>query len=192
MTALEEELYLTPEEYLVWEEQNVTKHEYLDGYVVAMAGAGRDHNVIAMAIYGQLDRQLEGRVCQPFGSDMRLLIRRVDRTFYYYPDAMVDCSGSSENNVEEPTVIFEITSPGTGRADHGDKLLNYLNISSLKVYIIVDQKPFHLEVHRRQEHGGWERSALRGAEDVLELPEIGCRLPLQAIYRRVLSSLPVE
>ena len=37
---------MTPEEYLAWEREADTKHEYLDGEVFDMAGASLAHNLI--------------------------------------------------------------------------------------------------------------------------------------------------
>ncbi|MFM8004291.1 MAG: Uma2 family endonuclease, partial [Dolichospermum sp.] len=33
------DFYITPEEYLALEENSTVKHEYIDGYIHAMAGA---------------------------------------------------------------------------------------------------------------------------------------------------------
>ena len=38
--------FLTPEEYLAFERKATTKHEYLNGQIVAMSGASREHNLI--------------------------------------------------------------------------------------------------------------------------------------------------
>lgn len=38
---------LSPEDYLASEEQSPVKHEYIDGVVFAMSGAGRRHNLIS-------------------------------------------------------------------------------------------------------------------------------------------------
>src|SRR4051794_38226795 len=103
--------YATPEEYLDRERFNQSKHEYLAGLIYAMAGASRKHNLIAGNIFGELRNQLRGTRCVAFASDMRLRIRRPGQTFYYYPDVTVDCSGSDADEIEDPTVIFEVTSP---------------------------------------------------------------------------------
>ena len=37
-----------PETYLVWEERQSEKHEYINGEVFAMVGARRDHVVVSV------------------------------------------------------------------------------------------------------------------------------------------------
>ena len=186
MTALrKEDIYLTPEEYLAGERVSQTKHEYLAGMVYAMAGASAAHNRIARNILVEFTVQLRGRRCEPFGSDMRLRIRNPRATFYYYPDVTVDCSGEVGNEMKEPSVIVEVLSPDTERSDRGEKLVNYLNIPSMRVYVLVDQYKAAVTVYRRGEGDAWEMEFLGSIDDTLALPEIECALPLRSIYERV-------
>jgi Uma2 family endonuclease len=46
--------YTTPDEYLEMEERSDVKHEYIDGYVYAMAGANDPH--VTIPKYGFLIR----------------------------------------------------------------------------------------------------------------------------------------
>ena len=46
MSALSNEVYLTPEEYLVRERESEGKNEYVNGLVVSMAGAKHRHNLV--------------------------------------------------------------------------------------------------------------------------------------------------
>src|SRR4051794_39381331 len=113
-------LYLTFEEYLEFEEASEIKHEYINGYVQAMSGARREHNYVEMNILGLLREQLRGKRCAALGSGQRLSIKLPGLTFSYYPDVTVDCSEKRTIDTEEPTVLFEITSPSTARGDRGD------------------------------------------------------------------------
>jgi Uma2 family endonuclease len=180
-----EDLYATPDEYLCGERVSETKHEYLAGMIYAMAGASRAHNLIAVNLIGELRGQLRGKRCAPFGSDMRLRIRKPSGTFYYYPDVTVDCSGENVQETEEPTAIVEILSPDTERADRGDKLINYQSIPSMRVYVLVDQFKPAVTVYRRGDTDAWEMEFLGDITTTLDLPEIGCSLPLTAIYERL-------
>ena len=180
-----DDIYLTPEEYRAGELLSETKHEYLAGVVYAMAGASRDHNLVAGNIFAELFIQLRGKRCVPFGGDMRLRIRRPGATFYYYPDVTVDCSDSKDDEIDQPTVIFEVLSPSTDRGDRGDKMVNYQSLASMRVYVLVDQFRMAVTVYRRSEGDAWTREFFSDAEDTVALPEIGCALTLRAIYDRV-------
>lgn len=178
--------HVTPEEYLAAEEMSETKHEYLAGAVLDRPYDGRAHNQIATNIAGELWHQLRDTPCVTFGSNQRVRILNQGMTFYYYPDVTVDCSGSREDQVVAPTVLFEVLSPRTDRADRGDKLLNYQSIPSLRVYVLVEQARYALTVYRRGENGVWSMEVVGDPRGSLELPEIGCSLPLAEIYDRVL------
>lgn len=65
---------LTIEEYLTFERASEQKHEYYQGEVFAMAGAGFNHNHIFSNVFGVLSSELRNKSCKPFGSDMRIHI----------------------------------------------------------------------------------------------------------------------
>jgi len=61
---------------------------------------------------------------------MKLRIRQgLDRR-HYYPDAMVVCRPQLRDPWQEnPTVLFEVTSPETQRTDQGEKRDAYFGIA---------------------------------------------------------------
>ncbi len=75
---------LTPEEYLAFERKATTKHEYLNGQIVAMSGASREHNLIAGNMFNGLYTQLIDGVCETYISEMR--VKNYQTHFYTYPD----------------------------------------------------------------------------------------------------------
>jgi Uma2 family endonuclease len=64
------------EEYLQMENEALEKHEYYKGEIFAMSGTGNRHNIISMNIILSLGNSLQGKSCQPFGSDLRIHIPR--------------------------------------------------------------------------------------------------------------------
>lgn len=182
---LASEQYLTPEEYLALEEESPIRHEYANGYVYAMAGGTWEHGVIAGNIFGALLMQLKGKPCVPMIFDRRLRVRPPGDTFYYYPDVIVDCTGNRKLEADDATVIFEVLSTSTRRQDQGEKLRNYLNLRSMRIYALVDQQRAHITVHRRGDDGAWGRETISDLKATLRLPEIGCQLPLRTIYERM-------
>ena len=53
--------YITPDEYLAMERDSEQKHEYYDGYVVAMSGARLKHNQIQANLYTKIGNHLENK-----------------------------------------------------------------------------------------------------------------------------------
>ena len=58
-----------------------------------------------------------------------------------YPDVLVvgDPADSAKYYRERPTVIFEVLSPDTERTDQREKAMAYFQISSVRLYLIVEQ-----------------------------------------------------
>jgi len=185
-TLQKADYYTTPEEYLAAERVSDAKHEYVAGRVYAMAGASIGHERICANIVRALGNQLSGKRCEVFASNIRVHIRLPGISeFYYYPDAMVECSGlpNGANYAEHPVVIFEVLSPETERVDMGEKLAHYRSIPSLRVYVIVNQYNPAVTIYRRHDDQ-WEMEFLGRFDAMLDLPEIDCQLPLSAIYDR--------
>ena len=179
--------YLTPTEYLNWERKAVTKHEYLDGEIVAMSGASNAHNIITMNTANQLYNQLVDEDCLVYASDMRVRVQ--DPVSYFYPDVTVVCGEPRlEDDVFDtllnPTVVIEVLSPSTAAYGRQEKFARYQQIASLKEYILISQTRMQVEHHLRQENR-WHATEFQKLEDVVVLPSIECELLLGHIYRRV-------
>ena len=179
--------YLTPEEYLAFERKATTKHEYLNGQIVAMSGASFAHNFLTMNVANQFYNQLIGGECRVAASDMRVKVSQIDS--YFYPDVVVVCGepraeDDTFDTLLNPVVIVEVLSLSTEVYDRGKKFEHYQQIASLTDYILISQDEVHVEHYCRQ-GSGWLRSEFRGLEDVLSLVSIDCELRLQDVYRRV-------
>ena len=172
------------EDYLEGEKISPVKHEYIEGEVYAMAGGSDNHNRIAIELVTLLSIHLRGSKCEPFFGDIKV---RASKTVYYYPDVLVSCEDEPDDPYfrNQPILIVEVISPSTGRIDRSEKLLYYLQMPSLREYVIVDQETMNVEVHRRQINGGWITYIFNETSDVVELASVELSIPLPDIYRRV-------
>jgi Uma2 family endonuclease len=71
--VLQEQLAVTPQQYLRKERQAETRSEYFNGEVFAMAGASREHNQISYDIVISLGTQLAEKPCNIYSSDMNVV-----------------------------------------------------------------------------------------------------------------------
>lgn len=176
-------------EYLRYEADSQTRHEYAAGQVYAMAGAGWNHNLINSNTQTALNNHLAGKPCVVVSSDMRLKVT-AKSVSYRYPDTMVICGEPQfaerrTDTILNPTVIVEIVSPSTALTDHNDKLDEYLRIESVQEYVLIAQHEAKVEVYSRQLSGRWLYTPLKGLDAMLELNSIGCLLPLETLYAKV-------
>ena len=175
------------EEYLAAERAAEYKSEYIDGYVLAMSGAGRAHNVIAGNISATLNLQLADSPCEVYAARMRVKVSETGD--YTYPDVVVACGEIAFEHAEldtllTPTVIVEVLSPSTEGYDRGTKFERYRRIASLQEYSMVAQDRVLVEHYRRRDDG-WLYAAYDAPKQSLHLPTINCTLPLKEIYRKV-------
>jgi len=184
-TMVQTGYFKTPEEYLEAERVSEEKHEYLAGVIYAMAGTSADHDRIVLNICREFGIQMRGKKCEVFSSNLKVQIRKGGAHFFYYPDVIVDCSGVAGDSffANEPRVIFEVSSPKTERIDREEKRLNYQSLSSLQVYVLVEQSRLAVTVYRR-ENADWALELLTNKQDNLQLPEVESALPMTAIYER--------
>jgi Uma2 family endonuclease len=179
---------LTPEEYLAVERRNEYKSEYIDGRMVAMTGASREHNLVTFNIANALGPRLRGRPCEAYISDMR--VRVPSTRDYTYPDVVVVCGepqfeDDHGDTLLNPTVLIEVLSDSTERYDRGRKFGLYRTIESLAEYVLVAQDEYRVEQYVKQPDGRRLLSDHRSPEDSVELASIQCALKLSEVYEKV-------
>ena len=179
---------VSPEEYLELERQCEYKSEYIDGQIVMMAGSSRSHSRLSTRALSLLDRQLAGRPCEPFDSDVRVRIPR--SRLYTYPDVTVACppqewEDDQLDTLLNPKVIIEVLSPSTEGYDRGQKWLRYQQIPSLTDYILLSQDAVRAEHWRRDATNQWIYRLLEGQEAALDISSIGCTLLLSELFERI-------
>jgi Uma2 family endonuclease len=183
----------TPEQYLALERQAEYKSEFLGGEIFAMAGASREHNLIAGNVFASLHAQLKGRPCETYPSDMRVKV--TESGLYTYPDVVVVCGepqfeDERGDTLLNPTLLVEVLSPSTEAYDRGDKFANYRLLESLAEYVMIAQDRRRVERFVRQPDGQWLFSEARQLGQAISLASIGCQLALDEVYDRV--KLPAE
>src|SRR5271166_2453923 len=177
----------TPQQYLEMERKADFKSEYCDGYITAMAGASREHNLIAGNLHGEIRSQLKGRPCVVFMSDMRLCVSPTG--LYTYPDVMAVCGEREYLDTEmdtllNPTMIAEVLSASTESYDRGRKFGHYQRLTSLQEYVLIAQDEVRVERFTRR-GDDWILSVFTSLHDKVRFASIDCEVPLREIYDKV-------
>lgn len=195
-TPLAQLLY-TEEEYLKMERASEERHEYIDGYVQAMAGESPEHGDISVNLTGILHSQLRGKSCRvriansKVRSGPRPVLSRKRKGLYSYPDVFVICGEMKFHDqykdvITNPTVIFEVLSESTETFDRGEKFLRYQNYNpSLQDYVLVSQTSPTIEHYSRQPDGSWAYRLHQGLSANFSIASIKCKLKLAEVYERV-------
>lgn len=186
MVAAREHLpRFTPEEYFAWEEQQLERHEYIDGEVYAMSGGTINHGDIALNFGALLKSHMRGRGCKTLNSDCRVSI--VGSTKYVYPDLSVTCDERDQTTAQYityPCLIVEVLSPGTEAYDRGNKFKMYRRNPSLQEYVLVSAETIEIELFRKTDTDDW-RIINYQAGDTVELKSINLTCQIEQIYEDI-------
>ena len=174
------------EEYLELENAATEKHEYYQGEIFAMSGNKSQHIIVSKNLLTSLEIKLDGKTCQPFGSDARVHVEK--NTLFTYPDVSVFCGelqslNNDDFNFLNPTIIFEVLSDSTKDYDRNAKFKLYRDIPTLKEYVLVEPEAISIEAFRINESGFWELREYSDIDGALELRSIGVNLVLSDIYK---------
>ncbi|GAA6621911.1 Uma2 family endonuclease [Scytonema sp. NUACC26] len=180
------EMYLTSEEYLQLEENSDIKHEFIDGYVYAMAGALDPHVTIALNIASLLRNHVRGTGCRVYMADMKARIESLNR--YYYPDVMVTCDQRDRETPAYkrfPCLIVEVLSDSTEAFDRGDKFADYQTLETLKEYVLINTKRPRVECFRRNDEGLWVLQSYTAESKLFRLHSVDFEVTIADLYEDV-------
>ncbi|MEM9977977.1 MAG: Uma2 family endonuclease [Cyanobacteria bacterium P01_D01_bin.2] len=174
---------LTPEEYFAWEEQQLEKHEYINGQIYAMGGGSVNHSRIAVRFTTLLDIHLEATSCITSNSDLKVNI--AETTNYTYPDASVTCDDRDKTTLQYityPCLIVEVLSDSTEAYDRGGKFRLYRQNPALKDYLLVSSARIEMDLYHKNEAGQWIIPNYQPG-DTVELKSINLSFPIEQVYR---------
>ena len=193
MIAQRQHQFMTPQEYLKWEEQQPIKYEYINGEVVAMTGGTIPHNDVALNLAASLKNHLRGKGCKVQIADVKVGVS--ENGPFHYPDVMVSCDlrdQKARKSIYYPCLIVEVLSPGTEGFDRGQKFRNYRQIETLKEYVLIESDRISVECYRINEKGKWELTAYsldsitNNTELEVELTSIDFRCLISLLYEDVI------
>jgi Uma2 family endonuclease len=184
---------LTPAEYFAWEEQQLCRHEYINGEVYAMSGGTQNHSRIALKVAALLDNQLSNGSCRVFNSDCR--VNLVGSNDYTYPDASVSCDSRDKittQYITYPCLIVEVLSERTEAYDRGNKFFRYRQNPQLQDYVLVSSQEIAIDLYRKNSEERWEIINYRAGE-IVKLQSVDLSFPIEQVYRGIdFSEVAVE
>lgn len=181
---------MTVSQYLQFLQQADYKYDYVFGKVVQVPGASFEHVQITfnLTLYLALAVRQVGARVRILGSDMRTLVRS---RLHRFAD-LVAVEGAPQVGMDDelrnPTVVFEVLSELTQADDRADKFHEYQSIASLRYYVLVDQYRVNVTVYEKQDNGLWPAvSIYTRLSDILTLILDGKRVEVRLadIYEEV-------
>jgi Uma2 family endonuclease len=185
IAARDESRYFTPEEYFIWEEKQLEKHELIDGRVYAMSGGTKNHSTLAINLLLLIRAHLRGGRCSVFNSDLKVNILHTSN--YTYPDLSVTCDDRDRENpmyITYPCLIVEVLSDSTEAYDRGKKFEKYRRNPNLVDYVLVSSEEIAVDIYHKNDAGEWVILSYR-AGDRVELKSIGLSVAIEQFYEEI-------
>ena len=186
---------MTAEEFFVWQRNQDDRYELVDGVPVILAdpmtmmtGASSQHDRITGNIFTTLHNQLAGSPCWPATADLalRTKIRSLRRA-----DALVTCDEPRPDvyEAQEPRMVVEVLSPSNKGLPWFRKIEEYRQHGKLVYLLLVESERQQATLIAR-ENGVWSPTDFDGADGVIDLPAIGCKLRMADAYRGIRFEAP--
>ncbi len=179
---------LSTEDYIRLEDETGMKHEYHDGWVVAMSGVTEEHDLVASALRDYLRRCLRKKGCRIYSSDIRVFVPECNK--FVYPDATIVCGKSERHKLPRgayaltnPSAIIEVSSEGTVKYDQEEKYECYRTLASFREYLLVAQDRISVEIRKKNPDGIWQTAVYDQLDQTVEM--LGCSVNLRQIYEDI-------
>jgi Uma2 family endonuclease len=178
-------------DYLAAEVGSPTRHEYIDGVIVGMAGGSDEHNAITAKLVALCVLRVSAP-CRSYSPDQRFWIAATGRG--RYSDGSIIC-GAPEHPPHDaqattnPTVIFEVLSPSSEGDDEGEKRRDFQSLATLQAYVVVAQDERLVRVYRRMASGEWgvEPEVFRDGA-AFELPKLASPIAVSDVYDGIVDA----
>jgi Uma2 family endonuclease len=101
-----------------------------------------------------------------------------------FGDVVVDCGlpDPPAREAARPTVVVEVSSPGTLAIDLTDKIDEYQAHDDIQVIMLVEPDVISVKVYRRDMHGLWNVEKYDDLGQSVDLPEVNSAIRLRDIY----------
>ena len=193
MTALTEKYTLS--QYFEQEIQSQTRHEYLDGKIIAMTGGTPTHNRIISNLLVALYTGLNNQPYAVFVTDQRLWIP--ERQIATYPDIMVmpeplTYQEGRKDTLINPVLIAEVLSASTANYDREEKFAAYRTIATFQEYLLISQEKCYIE--HFQKEGAPQSGSLPDrwlftpyeSDGMINLKSLGIEIAIADVYHKII------
>jgi Uma2 family endonuclease len=177
---------LTLEEYLRLEHTNETRHEFVDGIMLAMAGEKRRHNQLVRRFIILLNDVVQKQGCEIVVESVKI---RTKANRIRYPDVVISCApGDDDYFVDNPCFIAEVLSASTEHTDLFTKLDEYKQLPTLERYAVISQDSCGVVLYKRI-NSHWEVETL--TEGNIDIPCLQTSIAVEQIYQGIEGLQPL-
>ncbi|MEO8116818.1 MAG: Uma2 family endonuclease [Bacteroidota bacterium] len=185
MKSLELDKIYSVAEYFSLEEESELRHEFINGNLIEMSRASREHHFICQNILLALLNSTKPLGFNVFIENMKVKIPHED--LYFYPDIFITREAQTNDNKYvqfQPELIVEVLSESSRVRDLTDKFIQYRKIETLNYYLLVEPEKYLVLLNFKNEKGDWEMISFTQKEEIIALPKLNITLSLEDIYKK--------
>ena len=184
-TALKLEQKYSFNEYLKLEKETHEKHDFFYGEVYNMAGGTKLHNKLIHKITFSLNSKLNKKDCEFYSENIKLELKK-DK-YYVYPDIMITCNkddlkDDKETIIKNPVIIIEVLSDSTELYDRNTKKRYYLDLPSVKYYLLVSQNENRIEMYEKI-NSHIEFFIFEKLDEIINFKQLDFKIKFSEIYQ---------
>ena len=172
---------MSADDFLLWSLDQEARCELVDGVPIEMmTGASNAHDRIVVNVIASLGTQLRGSRYRPTTAAIAV---RTRHRFVRRPDVMITCDPPATDTYEAtaPKLIVEVLSPSNVGLAWQRKLDEYRRRKGLAYLLLIDSARIGATLYTRAGER-WDPADADTFADVIEFPDIGCRLAMADIY----------
>ncbi|MEO7120341.1 MAG: Uma2 family endonuclease [Ginsengibacter sp.] len=185
MVAIEANKIYTHQDYFSLEESSEVRHEFINGNLIEMSGASRDHHKICKNLLRLLESLLYDKPYEVFIENMKVKIQGENK--YYYPDIFITKEIETDENkfVQfAPELIVEVLRDATRSKDMVDKFIQYRKIETLNYYLLVEPEKCLVLCYSKDGNSEWHMISYTKMEEIIPFSILNISLSLNDIYRK--------
>ena|SRR6185312_4033357 len=185
MQSLELHKIYTVPEYFSLEEAGEVRHEFINGNLIEMSGASREHHKICKNLLRILENLMVDKGYEVFIENMKVKIQNENQ--YYYPDIFITKEAETDENKYvqfEPELIVEVLSETTRAKDMVDKFIQYRKIKTLNYYLLVEPEKCLVLCNFKNEEEEWNMISYTKPDETIPLPNLNISLAMVDIYKK--------
>lgn len=172
--------FANEQEYFLFEEKTDSKHELVNGNLIAMNGVSFEHNEITLTMAVLLKQLLKGA---KWKIAIEAVKAKTPEGNFFYPDLMVCHPNPDKFFSAQPVLLIEVLSPSTRKYDMVDKFLQYQKIEALQYVLCIEPEQQAVIFYYRDAEKNWQADTYTKETDVVKLPQLNINFTLKQIYK---------
>ena len=179
---------VTLEQYFDFEWDAEGRHQFINGKIEPMAYSTDQHGDLTFNLVFLLQKHFfSDPLVKGYSENRMLYVAACNRV--YYPDLMLLTAPQEFyfykklKATTNPTVVIEVLSKSTQKTDRNEKRDCYLQIETLRQYILIAQDRPLMEIYNRQNDGSWQLSKHSNLTEEVAIHT--AKISLADIYRKV-------